>query len=86
LIAAIDAGDAGDNGVGSLLDLLFPVQPLTSRKALTARELSPVQSRAVRAMAKAMEGGRRIYYGSFTSYGLPDTERGWQELAAQIVR
>jgi hypothetical protein len=84
LISAIEAGDAAANGVGSLLDLLFPEQALSSRKPLTVRDLSAVQAQAVRAMAKAMEEGRRIYYGSFMSYGLPDTRLEWQELAAKI--
>jgi hypothetical protein len=83
LISAIEAGGATDTKVGILLDIIFPRDSVAAMPpALTWRDLSPMQARAVRAMAKAMEGSRRIFFGHFPYWGLPDTRRGWRDLAA----
>jgi hypothetical protein len=85
-IAAIESGNATDATVSTVLDLLFRFAPVAERSPLKASDLNPLQARAVRSMAKAMEGGRRIFYGAFPQWGLPDTVREWNELAAQTHR
>jgi hypothetical protein len=85
-IVAIESGNATDQRVGTLLDLLFTPGPVARRPALKASDLSPLQERAVRAMARAMEGGKRIFYGFFPQWGLPETARDWQDLAARTHR
>jgi hypothetical protein len=82
LITEIEAGAATDHGVSTLVNLLFPLPKSGPTAKLTARDLSPQQMRAVRAMAAAMEGGKRIFYGYFPCWGLPDTMREWRALAA----
>jgi hypothetical protein len=81
-IVAIECGNATDQNVSTVLSLLFPLRPPREKPPLTARDLSPLQQRAVRAMASAMEGGRRIFYGAFGSWGLPETTPGWRALAS----
>jgi hypothetical protein len=85
-IVAIESGNATDHRVGTLLDLLFPPGPVTRRPPLKTGDLSPLQTRAVRAMARAMEGGKRIFYGFFPQWGLPETAGDWKDLAARTHR
>ena len=81
-ILTIESGNTTDHVVSTLLDLLFPFRPVAGREPLKASDLTPLQTRTVRAMAHAMKGGRRIFYGSFPQWGLPDTVREWRDLAA----
>src|SRR5207245_213779 len=81
LIEEIESGNGTHNRVATLLDLLFPMAKRGPTPPIDARKLSPLQRRAVRAMARAMEGGRRIFYGYFPQWGLPDTRRDWRNLA-----
>jgi len=78
LIAEIESGTGTHNKVAALLDLLFPSAEPSPVKA---SELSPLQLRAVRALASALSGERRIFYSSFSRWGLPDMRRDWQNLA-----
>jgi hypothetical protein len=77
LIARVEGGTADDGHVTSLLELLFK----RSRGVWEASKLSPLQARAVRALAKAVRGKRRIFYGGFSDWGLPETSREWRALA-----
>src|SRR5258708_17486264 len=81
-IVAIESGNPRHQTVSTVLSLIFPVRPPRQKPPLTRPDLSPLQQRAVRAMASAMEDGRRIFYGSFRLWGLPETTRGWRALAS----
>jgi hypothetical protein len=79
LIHRIQSGSTTGNHVTTLLELLFPRG--NGMAPWRPGDISPLQTRAVRAMAMAMEGGRRIFYGHFPQWGLPDTISGWRDLA-----
>jgi hypothetical protein len=64
------------------LDLIFPLRPPRDRPPLTGPELSPLQRRAVRAIASAMASERRIFYGLFRLWGLPETSQNLRALAS----
>jgi hypothetical protein len=81
-IASIEAGQATDQTVSTVLSLIFPLRPRREKPSLSASELSPLQKRAVRAISSAMEGGRRIFYGVFQDWGLPETTSGWRAFAS----
>jgi hypothetical protein len=81
-IAAIESGNATHQTVSTVLSLIFPRRPPREKPPLTGLDLSPLQRRAVRAMASAMEDGRRIFYGYFPLWGLPETTPGWRALAS----
>jgi hypothetical protein len=83
-IAVIEAGNATHRTVGTVLDLIFPDRRPVPRHQppLADRDLSPRQRRAVRAMAAAMEGGRRIFHGHFSQWRLSGTVPGWRALAS----
>jgi hypothetical protein len=80
-IAAIESGNATRQTVSTVLDLLFPLRPPRDKPPLTRLDLSPLQRRAVRAMASTMEDGRRIF-PYFPQWGLPETAAGWRALAS----
>lgn len=82
LIAALESREASENQVATLINVLFPLYKRGPAPNLTAKDLSRRQLRAVRAMLAAMEGGKRIFYGHFPCWGLPDTMREWRDLAA----
>lgn len=82
LIEAIESDNYTDDSVAELIELLFPFVEFSSTPALTASDLSPRQQSAVRAMLEKMEGGKRIFYGCFSQWRLPDTMREWRNLAA----
>jgi hypothetical protein len=84
LIAQIAAGKANNSTVTNLLELLFPRPSRGPTQAVKAAALTPLQQRAVRGLAEALEGGKRIFYGSFRQWGLPDSRRQWKTLAAGI--
>jgi hypothetical protein len=77
-IVAIESGKTAHQAVSTVLDLLFSLD----KPPLTGADLSPLQRRAVRAMASALEDGRRIFYGHFPQWGLPGTALGWRALAS----
>jgi hypothetical protein len=79
LILAIESGTASTRQVETLVNLLFPAY---ARSKYLARDLSARQQRAVHAMYEAMKGGKRIFYGHFPCWGLPDSMREWKALAA----
>jgi hypothetical protein len=81
-IVAIESGTATHQTVSTVLSLIFPRCPPRDKPLLTGLDLSPLQRRAVRAMASAMEDGRRIFYGYFPLWGLPETTPGWRALAS----
>lgn len=81
LIAVIGSGQATHNQVETLLVLLFPRARHTRTPQVKARELSSQQAAAIRALF-SMQHGRRIYYGHFPDWGLPDTLREWNVLAS----
>jgi hypothetical protein len=81
-MVAIESGNATDQTVSTVLDLIFPLRPPGDKPPLTGHALSPLQRRAVSAMASAMAGGRRIFYGSFRLWGLPETSQGLRALAS----
>jgi hypothetical protein len=83
ILSAIESGSADQQQVGKLINMLFPVTRGPTHQ-LRASDLSPLQHRAVRVLAAAMDGGRRIFYGHFPCWGLPDTMREWQALAAGV--
>ena len=80
-ILALESANATHHTVQTLLDLLFSPGPLATKPPLKIGDLPPLQARAVRAMARAMEGGRQIFYGFFPQWGLPATMREWKDLA-----
>jgi hypothetical protein len=82
LTSEVESGTATEAQVSALIDMLFPGPEADPHPQLTASDLSPIQKRAVVAMAKAMERGKRIFYGHFPQWGLPDTMREWRNLAA----
>lgn len=82
LIAAVESGSSDEFQVWRLLDLLFPIGKQGVAPRRKASDLSPRQRRAVVAMAKAQVGGKRLFCGHFPLWGLPDTHREWQDLAA----
>jgi hypothetical protein len=81
LIEKVEKGKAEHQVVDKILQLLFE-RDSWKRPPLLARELSPLQTRAVRAFAHAAQGEKRIYAGSFPQWGLPETKRAWRDLAA----
>src|SRR5262249_27794171 len=81
-IVAIESGNATDQTVSTALALTSPPRPPRDKPPLTGPELSPLQRRAVRAMASAMAGGRRIFYGFLGLWGLPETSQGLRALAS----
>ncbi len=80
-INALESGTASYDQVANLVDVLFPQAESGRTPKVKASDLTPRQTRAVRAIVKEMEGGRRIFYGHFPSWGLPDTNREWRDLA-----
>jgi hypothetical protein len=82
LIDAIEQETASDGHVSMLLDLLFPRDDSGRAPRVTAEGLSPTQVRAVRALAAMVERPKRVFYGHFPQWGLPDTNREWRALAA----
>jgi hypothetical protein len=82
LIADIEKDTDTVAAVQPLIDLLFPIAKRGPTRPLTARTLSPLQQQAVRAMYAKMKRGKRIFYGHFPQFGLPDTMREWAALAA----
>ena len=82
LISTLESGAPSVRQVALLVDLLFPTATSGPTPRLTAQDLSPVQKRAVVAMVRIMEGGKRIFYSHFPCWGLPDTMREWRNLAA----
>jgi hypothetical protein len=84
ILSAIESGSADQQQVGRLINMLFPAGDRGPAHQLRAADLSPLQQRAVRVLAAAMEGGRRIFYGHFPCWGLPDTMREWRALAAGV--
>jgi hypothetical protein len=81
-IVAIESGNATHQTLSTVLSLIFPLRPPRDKPPLTGLDLSPLQRRAVRAMASAIEDGRRIFYGYFPLWGLPETTPGWRALAS----
>lgn len=81
LIGAIDAGDASHRRIELLLNMLFHKAENYRTPSLTARDLTPLQMRAVGAMARAVRREGRVFSGRFSWWGLPNTER---ELAALV--
>ncbi len=82
LIAAIESDKATVRQVSLLVDLLFVRTDKGPAPRLTAKDLSPIQKRAVVAMIQIMETGKRIFCSHFPMWGLPDTMREWRNLAA----
>jgi hypothetical protein len=81
-IVAIESGKATHQTVSTVLSLVFPRRPPRDKPPLTGLDLSPLQRRAVRAISSAMEDGRRIFYGYFPLWGLPERTPGWRALAS----
>jgi hypothetical protein len=81
-IVAIESGDATHQTVSTGLSLIFPLRPPRDKPPLTGSDLSPLQKRAVRAISSTMEDGRRIFYGYFPLWGLPETTPRWRALAS----
>lgn len=81
-IVGIESGNATHQTVSTVLDLTFPLRPPRDKPPLTGPELSPLQRRAVRAMASAMAGERWIFYGLLRLWGLPETSQGLRALAS----
>jgi hypothetical protein len=81
-IVAIEAGNGTHQTVSTVLDLIFPRRPPREKPPLTGPDLSPLHRRAVRAMASAMAGERRIFYGLLRMWGLPETSQGLRALAS----
>lgn len=81
LIALLESGNLDAGGVHTLADLLFPPPRGGRPPEVTAGGLTPLQSRAVRAIHGAMKAGRRVFSSDPADWGLPGTKRGWRELA-----
>ena len=82
LIASLETDAATVRGVEVLVRLLFPSAAHGRTPKVTADRMTIRQFRAVRAICEAMKGGKRIFYGHFSSYGLPETMREWRALAS----
>jgi hypothetical protein len=72
-IVAIESGNATHQTVSTVLSLIFPLRPRREKPPLAGPDRSPLQRRAVRAMASAMADGRWIFYGLLRLWGLPET-------------
>jgi len=81
-IVAIESGKATHQTVSTVLDLIFPLRPPRDKPPLTGSDLSPLQRRAVRAMASAMADRRRIFYGFLGMWGLPETSQSLRALVS----
>jgi len=81
LMATIESGKGSHAVVVNLLDLLF-ARDKPGAARLTTRDLTPLQSRAVGVLARAFDGGKRIFYGMISQWGLPDSKRDFRDLAA----
>jgi hypothetical protein len=82
LTAALESGKATVHQVSTLVNLLFPLNTRGSGPRVTVAGMNPRQFRAVRALYESMKGGKRIFYGHFPCWGLPDSMRDWRELAS----
>jgi len=84
LIERLETRTAGDATVDTLLDLLFPMAGFGGTTPIrTAANVSPLQLRAIRAMADAWKHDQRLFgHISLFQWGLPDTRRGLRKLAA----
>jgi PcrA/UvrD tudor domain len=82
LITLLESCNLNAHGVATLVNLLFPTAARGPTPKVTASKMTPVQFRAVRALYEAMKGGKRVFYGHFPCWGLPDTMREWRELAS----
>jgi hypothetical protein len=85
-ILAVEGGDVSSQRVSTVLELLFPIRPPRDKPPLTAEELSPLQRRAVLALAKVWDGSSRIFAGYFPRWGLPHTQEDWRALASAAGR
>jgi hypothetical protein len=84
LIARLESGEAQHGTVDTLLDLLFPCPDRGPPPRIRGVDLTPLQARAVRALATALKGERRIFCGHFPQWGLPDTRQEWSAFVAEI--
>ena len=82
LIEAIENDRASTAQVSTLVNVLFPSSKSRKTPKITARDLSSLQVRAVRAMVGVMENGKRIFLGHFPCWGLPDSMLEWRDLVA----
>lgn len=85
LIASLESGELNAEGIVTLIHLVFPMAAAGRAHQVTARGMSALQIRTVRALYEAMKDGERIFYGHFPSYGLPDKLEEWRELASGHV-
>jgi hypothetical protein len=76
LTASVSEGN--ERSAQTLVNMLFPVNP---QAQLTSSDLSEQQLLAVRALYQVQKGGRRIFYGHFPNWGLPDSMAHWRALA-----
>lgn len=78
IVATIEDSTSTTGAVSYLIDFLFP---RSSGKRVQADELSELQLRAVCAIAASKNRGRRVFYQHFPTWGLPDTQNEWNNLA-----
>lgn len=76
LTSSVEEGN--ERAAQTLVTMLFPVNPPAQ---LTSSDLSEQQLLAVRALYQVQKGGRRIFYGHFPNWGLPDSMAHWRALA-----
>jgi hypothetical protein len=81
LIASLESGQLQAHGVATLVSLLFPTTDGGPTPKVTAAAMTTLQFRAVRALYEPMKDGKRIFYGHFPCWGMPDTMQEWRELA-----
>jgi hypothetical protein len=84
IVRAIENGHSTNNMVVILLEILFPRRECVSSVCVRTSELSLRQRHAVRAIATTMMEGKRIFYGCYKQWGLPDTKQDWIKLKASI--
>ena len=89
LLARIESGESDSTSIQTVLDLLFQFSWSASDTVrVTFDTVTPLQRRAIEVITAAQEvaikSGDRIFVGSFSQWGLPETMREWRRLAAGL--
>lgn len=82
LMDRIEAAKATHETISTLLEILFPTDMRAPVETVRVAELSPLQKRAVKAIASTVCDGNCVFAGHFPQWGLPDSRREWKDLAA----
>lgn len=85
LLSTLESGKISQETVEKLIILVFPTEKNGLPTRVTIENMSAIQRRTIRALypvvKKGILTGKRVFYGHFPSWGLPDTMQEWRELA-----